>query len=103
MVTFWNVFILIALFIGSIGFIFGNGSAILLDIKPEVSGAANAAIGITRFVLGFLAGTLVAVFHTNDLMPIGIGMFVCSLIGNIIFLVFKSFDNKPIVLVSSSS
>ena len=101
LVTFWNVFILIALFIGSIGFIFGNGSAILLDIKPEVSGAANAAIGITRFVLGFLAGTLVAIFHTNDLVPIGIGMFVCSLIGNIIFLVFKSVSNKSVLFASS--
>lgn len=103
LVTFWSVFVLIAIFIGSIGFIFGNGSAILLDIKPEVSGAANAAIGITRFVLGFLAGTLVAVFHTKDLVPIGTGMFVCSLIGNIIFLVFITTSNKSAVLASSCS
>lgn len=101
MVTFWNVYILMAFFVGSIGFVFGNGSAILLDIKPEVSGAANAAIGITRFVLGFLAGTLVAVFHTHDLIPIGIGMFTCSLIGNIIFRFFKHMNQKSVVLANS--
>lgn len=89
-VTFWNVFVLMVLYIGSIGLIFGNGSAILLEINPEISGVSNAAIGITRFVLGFLSSTVIAIFHTQDLIPVGIGMFFCTLMGNVFFWIFSS-------------
>ncbi|WP_167898494.1 multidrug effflux MFS transporter [Wenyingzhuangia aestuarii] len=91
--TFWNVFVLIVFFIGSLGLIFGNGSAIILDINPEASGSANATLGIFRFVLGFLAGTLIAVFHSDNLVPIGVAMFTCSLIGNTFFYFYKKLAN----------
>lgn len=87
--TFWNVFVLIVFFIGSLGLIFGNGSAILLNINPETSGSANATLGIFRFLLGFSIGTLIAVFHSDNLIPIGLAMFCCSLIGNLFFIKYK--------------
>ncbi|WP_010134151.1 multidrug effflux MFS transporter [Ochrovirga pacifica] len=92
--AFWHVFVLMVLFIGSLGLIFGNGIAIILGINPEVSATANGALGIFRFLLGFLIGTLIAVFHTENLIPIAVGMFICSLVGNLFFLKFKSLDKN---------
>ncbi|NIJ45000.1 DHA1 family bicyclomycin/chloramphenicol resistance-like MFS transporter [Wenyingzhuangia heitensis] len=91
--TFWNVFVLIVFFIGSLGLIFGNGSAIILNINPEASGSANATLGITRFLLGFLLGTSIAVFHSDNLIPIGVAMFACSLAGNIFFYFYQKASN----------
>lgn len=90
--TFWSVFALMVLFIGSLGLIFGNGIAIILGINPEVSATANGALGIFRFLLGFLIGTTIALFHSDNLVPIAMGMFVCTLVGNLFFLRFKKLD-----------
>jgi DHA1 family bicyclomycin/chloramphenicol resistance-like MFS transporter len=83
--SFWIVFSSIVLFVGSLGLVFGNGTAVILNFNPEVSGSANATIGITRFVLGFLIGSLIALFHTGNLKPIGAFMFLCTLFGNILY------------------
>ncbi|WP_066218119.1 multidrug effflux MFS transporter [Formosa haliotis] len=98
MANLWNVFVLIVLFIGSLGLIFGNGAALILGLRPELSGSANAAIGITRFLLGFALGTLIALFHTNDLMPIAIAMFGCTLSANVFFIWYKTAHNKALRL-----
>ncbi|MBD0825231.1 multidrug effflux MFS transporter [Aestuariibaculum marinum] len=88
-VSFWSVFVLIVFYVGSLGLVFGNGTALILNINPEVSGSANATLGIFRFLLGFVSGTLIALFHSKDLVPIGVAMFTCSLIGNLFFFMSK--------------
>ena len=88
MPSFWIVFCLISIFIGAIGLIFGNGSAIIIKYNAQVSGAASANISIFRFILGFLLGSIVALFHSNSLIPMGTGMFCCALIANVLFAIF---------------
>ncbi len=83
--SFWVFFVGIVIFIGSLGLVFGNGSAVILNHNPAVSGSANATIGITRFLLSALIGSLLALFHTGNLLPIAFTMFACSLIGNILY------------------
>lgn len=85
--SFVMVFIGIVLFIGSLGLIFGNGTAVILNHNPHVAGSANATIGIMRFVLSFIIGSLIALFHTNDLIPVGVGMFMCTLVGNLLYTI----------------
>ncbi len=85
--SFWAVFTGIVLFVGSLGLIFGNGTATILNINPRVSGSANATIGIMRFFLSFIIGSAMALFHTGDLIPIGITMFCCTLVANVFFVV----------------
>lgn len=84
--SLWMVFSGIVMFIGSLGMIFGNGTAVILNHNPGVSGSANATIGITRFLLSFIIGSLIALFHTQNLVPIGTAMFVCTLAGNILYI-----------------
>jgi DHA1 family bicyclomycin/chloramphenicol resistance-like MFS transporter len=83
----WAVFASIVLFIGSLGLVFGNGTAAILNHNPEVAGSANATIGIARFALSFLIGTIMALFHTGDLIPFGTILLLCSLSGNVLFSV----------------
>ncbi len=85
--SFVLVFIGIVVFIGSLGLIFGNGTAVILNHNPNVAGSANATIGIMRFVLSFIIGSLIALFHTENLIPIGTGMFMCTVIGNLLYAI----------------
>ncbi|GAF03658.1 multidrug effflux MFS transporter [Saccharicrinis fermentans] len=84
--SFEWVFACIVVFVGSLGLIFGNGTAAILNINPHVSGSANATIGITRFVLSFIIGSIMALFRTDNLIPIGTAMFCCTFIGNILYV-----------------
>lgn len=87
--TITSVFLSIMLFIGSLGLVFGNGSAAILNINPEASGSANATLGITRFILSFFIGSVIALFHTGNLIPVAVTMCICSLIANILFAFFR--------------
>ncbi|MCY1719915.1 multidrug effflux MFS transporter [Prolixibacteraceae bacterium Z1-6] len=82
----WAVFASIVVFIGSLGLVFGNGTATILNHNPEVAGSANATIGIARFALSFIIGSILTLFHTGDLIPFGTILLLCSLSGNILFL-----------------
>ncbi len=84
---FWPMFIGIVLFVGSLGLIFGNGTAVILNHNPKVAGSANATIGIMRFIISCVIGSLIALFHSENLVPIGTAMFCCSLIGNVLYAV----------------
>lgn len=96
---FWAVFIGIVVFVGSLGLIFGNGTAVILNHNPKVAGSANAAIGIMRFVLSFIIGSIIALFHAKNLIPLGTAMFMCTLIGNILFA--RAFKKYKVMDLSS--
>ncbi|MDX8338901.1 multidrug effflux MFS transporter [Draconibacterium sp. IB214405] len=81
----WSVFGGIVLFVGSLGLVFGNGTATILNHNPEVAGSANATIGIARFAISALIGSIMALFHTGDLVPFGLVLFFCTLSGNILY------------------
>lgn len=87
--SFVPVFIGIVWFVGSIGMIIGNGTALLLNLVPELSGSANAMIGLTRFLFGSAAGFIIAIFHTDNLSPIGFVMLSCTLLANIFLLLYR--------------
>lgn len=83
--SFWGVFGGIVLFVGSLGLIFGNGTALILNKNPKISGSANATIGILRFLLSFVLGSLLALLHTKNIVPFATVIFTCTLLGNIFF------------------
>ena len=87
MPSFWVVFLCIVVFIGSLGMVFGNGTAVILNYNPDLAGSANATIGIMRFLLSFAIGSIITVFRAEDLVPLATAMFCCTLIGNILFTI----------------
>lgn len=92
--SFWAIYSAIVLYIGSLGLIFGNGNAIILNLVPEISGSANATIGVTRFILSSVAGTIPALFIKTDLIPTGAVMFTCAVVANIFFFYFMRQHKK---------
>jgi len=92
--SFWVVFCLISIFIGAIGLIFGNSSAIIIKYKAQISGAASANISLFRFILGFLVSGILAIFHSNSLIPMGTAMFCCSLMATVFFTIAMRSSKK---------
>ena len=87
---FWIIFATVVLYIGTLGLIFGNGTAVILNLLPEIAGSANAMIGVSRFFFSFVTGLVLALIHTGDLIPIAVVMFGCTAIANIYFFVFRA-------------
>ena len=81
----WLVFSLMILFIGSLGLIFSNIVALILNQFPEISGSANAVIGVIRFAFSGAVGSLLAVFHTGNIIPIGTIMAICTVLAYLFF------------------
>lgn len=85
----WFVFLSIVLFIGSLGLVFSNAVAIIINQFPQISGSANAVVGVIRFALSALIGSIFAFFHAESIVPLGIIMFSCTLIANAFYLYSK--------------
>ncbi len=88
------VFPSIILFVGSLGLIFGNGTAIILNLLPQISGSANALIGVSRFLIGFIVSSIPAFFPNATFAAIGITMLISTLIANIFGYVYIKSLNK---------
>ncbi|MFV0522121.1 MAG: multidrug effflux MFS transporter [Mangrovibacterium sp.] len=85
----WVMFAIMTFSVGSMGLIFSNITAIILNRFPEVAGSANAVIGVLRFALSGFVGSLLAIFHTGDLRPMVIIMACCTLVASLLFLLSK--------------
>ncbi|MFV0365796.1 MAG: multidrug effflux MFS transporter [Mangrovibacterium sp.] len=81
----WVTFGLMSFFVGSMGFIFSNITSIILNSFPEVAGSANAVIGVLRFALSGVVGSLPALFHTGDLLPTMIIMACCTVVASVLY------------------
>lgn len=86
---FLPVFLSIVLYVGSLGMVFGNSTAIILNLMPKIAGSANAMIGVTRFVISFVVGSLPAIFYTGNLIPVGSVMLGCTLVAMLFFMRYK--------------
>ncbi|MDR1460069.1 MAG: multidrug effflux MFS transporter [Campylobacteraceae bacterium] len=78
---------LIALFIGTLGFVFGNALSIVLDYFPKISGSANAVIGVLQYSVGAFAGFLVGLLNDGSLFPLMCVIMCSSIIGAAILLI----------------
>ncbi|MFV0376220.1 MAG: Bcr/CflA family multidrug efflux MFS transporter [Mangrovibacterium sp.] len=85
----WTVFLLMVFFVGSLGLIFSNIVALILNQFPEISGSANAVIGVVRFAFSGAISSLLALFHTGNLIPLGSIMAICTVIAYLLFSVSR--------------
>ena len=88
----WLVFSSIVVFVGSLGLIFANIVALILNQFHEISGSANAVIGVVRFAFSGAIGSLLAVFHSGDLVPLGTIMFGCSALAYLFFTLSRKLN-----------
>lgn len=68
--SLYVIFPLIGLYIGSLGFIFGNSVSLALEFFPSISASANAIIGVLQYSSGALMGFVASSLHDGTLFPI---------------------------------
>ncbi len=90
-VTVWTIATLIVLYVGSLGLVFANLVTLIIHRFPDISGSANAVIGVSRFAMSAFVGFIAASFHTNDLRSTCIAMAVCTVLGMVFYLISKRF------------
>jgi MFS transporter, DHA1 family, multidrug resistance protein len=83
--SFWGFFTGIVVYIGSLGMIYGNATALVLNQLPHIAGSANALIGVSRFVISFLTASLPALLFNHTLVPICAVILGCAVVANLFF------------------
>lgn len=79
------------LYIGSLGFVFGNAMSLLLEHFEKMSATAVALNGVIGFMLSALVGFMASFFHDGTLAPIFILMMCTSSISFLILnILFKN-------------
>jgi DHA1 family bicyclomycin/chloramphenicol resistance-like MFS transporter len=68
------------LYIGALGFVFGNSMSLLLEHFKEISATATALNGVVGFTIASLVGLLASYFHDGSLVPIFMLMMSTSFI-----------------------
>jgi DHA1 family bicyclomycin/chloramphenicol resistance-like MFS transporter len=76
----------VALAIGSMGFIGANGTSAMLGYFPRTAGTTAAVGGISRFLFGALAGTVVGVMHDARGVAMATVMAGCAIAGLVTLL-----------------
>jgi len=85
--SFYLLFPLIGLYIGSLGFIFSNAVSIVLEFFPTMSASANAIIGVLQYSVGALMGFIASSLHDGTLFPITGIMMLVALLGTLILFI----------------
>lgn len=67
--------LLIALYVGMNGFIFGNSTASILEYFPSNAGVASSVIGVFQFFMASLISFIIVLFSKDDLFILSLGMF----------------------------
>ena len=75
--------------VGSVGLIYGNNLSAWMEHFPDISGSANAVFGCTAFAGGAIVGSFTSGFQTENIAPIMLTMFFCSLVSNIVLMFSK--------------
>ncbi|ATB68144.1 major facilitator superfamily protein, DHA family [Sulfurospirillum diekertiae] len=80
------IFPLVGLYVGILGFVFGNSVSLTLEFFPSISASANAIIGVLQYSVGALMGFIASSLHDDTLLPIMGVMMVVSLCGATLLL-----------------
>ncbi|MDD2266684.1 multidrug effflux MFS transporter [Sulfuricurvum sp.] len=72
------VFVVMTLYVGILGLIFGNGMSLALEFFKHDSGVANSVIGVTEFTIAGVIGYIASSFNTGELTPVFVMMSLTS-------------------------
>jgi DHA1 family bicyclomycin/chloramphenicol resistance-like MFS transporter len=83
----WVMFLLLTLYLGMLGIVAGNLTALILEHFPSHSGTASATLGVFNVTTGGLISTTVTFFHDGTLNSVAIGIFVTTILSY--YLIYK--------------
>lgn len=83
----WIMFALFTLYLGMLGIITGNITALTLEYFSHNSGTASAVIGVFNVTMGGFIASIVSFLHDGTLLPVCIGIFVTTILSY--FVIFR--------------
>ncbi|MGM0622932.1 MAG: multidrug effflux MFS transporter [Campylobacterota bacterium] len=87
--TLYVIVPLIMVFVGSLGFIFGNVISLVLGFFPKISATANAMVGVLGFATAALMGFLSTLLPDTALAPVFMMMLLTAILSFITFTIAK--------------
>lgn len=75
----WSITLVSSVFLGSLGLIAPNASALTLNLFPKRAGTASSVMNVSRFTFGALGGYCVSLLHTGTPVPLASIMCVVGL------------------------
>ncbi|MDR0467235.1 MAG: multidrug effflux MFS transporter [Campylobacteraceae bacterium] len=85
---------ILALYVSTQGFIFGNAVSLILDKFPQISASANAVIGSLQYGVGSFSGFLSSHLNDETLFPIALILVSSSFIGVVILFISTGIKNE---------
>jgi len=74
------------LFVGSLGFVFGNVISLVLGFFPKISATANAVVGVLGFAVSGVLGYVATLLPNKSLVAVFVLMFITALLALFSFL-----------------
>lgn len=84
----YSAMVLLGLYVGMNGFIYGNGTALVMENFPKNGGVASALIGVIQFGMASIISSIIVAFHGETLLSVGIGMLLISTLS---FLILRKY------------
>ncbi|WP_460799090.1 multidrug effflux MFS transporter [Microbacterium sp. GXF0217] len=82
----WTLAIAVFVIVASLGFVFGNATALALGAVPGAAGSASAVLGALQFGLAAAVSPLVSIGGENDAAPLAVVMVVSTVVAVAAFL-----------------
>lgn len=86
----WVMFVLLTLYLGMLGIMSGNITALVLEYFPHNSGTASAVLGVFNVTMGGLVASIVTLFHDGSLNSVSIGILITTFITYILISKVKN-------------
>lgn len=83
------------IYIGSLGVMFANIVSLIIKMFKRVAGAANAVIGVTRFLFSAIVGTITSLAYDGTLIPMGIVLLICGIGTAVTFYIAIKLPEPP--------
>lgn len=79
--NFWITIFLLFLYLASIGLVMPNATALSMKPFDQNAGSASALLGFIQMGLGSLATVVVGLLDIKTILPLGLCILTCSLLG----------------------
>ena len=70
------------------------GFSIVIESRRGGAGAASGIFGVMTFIFGAITTPLMGIMGENSMIPLGISVFVCTILAIVVFKLGLSFKNS---------
>lgn len=82
-----TLYIALMIFFGMMGAVNTAGFSIVMESRRGGAGAASGIFGVTTYIFGAMTSPLMGIMGEHSMIPLGVSIFVCTLLAIITFKV----------------